>query len=118
LPELSVLQYGTNQNVSCIRQYPLLQEQRARDGVLRSAASKKKVLIWSECVLQQLHNKNRQKFINLTLLPRVSAYKWPTSGSRYRRKVQLRLTELEMCRCKTEIRVLNCVVKVKVKFNL
>jgi hypothetical protein len=60
----------------------------------------------------------RQKFINLTLLPRVSTYNGILQGGGYQRKVLLRQTASEMCRYKTEIRVLNYMVKVKVNFTL
>ena len=78
---------------------------------------KKKDLIWSEyriptaTTAQQLTD--RQTFINMTLLPRVSTYNGHLQGGVYQRKVELRLTVLEMCRYKIEIRELNYLVKVK-----
>ena len=49
----------------------------------------------------------------MTILPRVSAYNGHLQGDVYQRKVQLRLTVLEMCTYITEIPELHYMVKVK-----
>jgi len=82
---------------------------------------KKKDLIWSEYRIPYCNSCTaigRQTFINMTILPRVSTYNGHLQGGVYQRKVELRLTVLEMCRYRTEIRELNYMVKVKVKFTL
>jgi hypothetical protein len=112
-PNVPELPYGTNQNVSCIREHRPPHEDRERGSTAFSCVGKESldlVRIPIATIGQQYNDRS----LKIWHLLRVSAYNGHLQGSVYQRKVRLQLTVLEMCRYKTEIRVFNYMVKVKV----